>query len=73
MINTFVNQKDRKKMVRNTAILWTKINCPVSMKQLTAMVRDKALLIANAMSKGDKKMKEEVILATAINHAKNKP
>ncbi len=50
---------------------WTKSNYPDSMKKLSPLVRTKAIQIANAMLKANKKMKEGVLIATAIKNAKN--
>jgi uncharacterized protein YdaT len=49
---------------------WTKTNYPNSMKNLPVAVRTKAIAIANAMLKGNKKMKEGIIIATATKNAK---
>ena len=49
---------------------WTKSNYPASMKKLPVAVRTKAISIANAMLKANKKMKEGVIIATATKKAK---
>ena len=50
---------------------WTKTNYPDSMKKLTVRVRNKAIEIANAILKEDKKMNEGVLIATAIKRAKD--
>lgn len=50
---------------------WTKINYPASMKKLSAAVRTKAIEIANAMLRENKKLIEGIIIATAIKHAKD--
>ena len=49
---------------------WTNINYPASMKKLPVKVRNKAIKIANAMLKEKVKMKEGMLIATAIKHAK---
>ncbi len=49
---------------------WTQIKYPLSMKKLPLAVRKKAIEIANALLKKDKKMKEGVVIATAIKNAK---
>ena len=49
---------------------WTQINYPLSMKKLPLAVRKKAIEIANALLKKDKKMKEGVVISTAIKNAK---
>src|SRR5947207_2889887 len=52
---------------------WTKTNYPDSMKKLPSGIRNKAIEIANAMLNENKNMKEGIIIATAIKHAKGVP
>jgi len=48
---------------------WNEYNYPVSMKNLPAEIRSKAIEIANALlEKGN--MSEGIVIATAIKHAK---
>src|SRR4051812_40818650 len=49
---------------------WTKTNYPDSMKKLPVATRNKAIAIANAILKENKKMAEGKLIATAISHAK---
>jgi len=49
---------------------WTKTKYPVSMKNLPAAIRNKAIEIANAIIAGKKKAEEDKIIATAIRKAK---
>lgn len=49
---------------------WTKTNCPNSMKNLPAAVRNKAIEIANALLK-ERHMDEGIAIATAISRAKD--
>jgi len=49
---------------------WTKTNYPDSMKNLPAVVREKAIEIANALFH-EKKMEEGILIATAISRAKD--
>ncbi len=48
---------------------WTESNYPVSMKNLPAEVRRKAIEIANALFE-QRKMEEGLVIATAIKRAK---
>lgn len=48
---------------------WTSHNYPVSMKNLSEPVRNKAIEIANALLE-EKGMQEGIAIATAINCAK---
>ncbi len=50
---------------------WTQTKYPASMKNLPVAVRKKAIQIANAILKEDKKMKEGVVIATAIKNAES--
>jgi uncharacterized protein YdaT len=52
------------------AMPWTKKDYPVSMKNLPAAVRDKAIEIANALLE-EKRMDEGIVIATAISRAKD--
>ncbi len=49
---------------------WTQINYPITLKKLPLAVRKKAIEIANALLKKDKKMKESAVISTAITTAK---
>ena len=49
---------------------WTKNNFPEAMNKLSVAMRTKAIEIANAMLKEKVKMKEEVLIATAIKRAR---
>jgi uncharacterized protein YdaT len=49
---------------------WTRNNYPVSMKNLPAAVRNKAIEIANALL-DEKHMDEGIVIATAISRAKD--
>jgi len=49
---------------------WTKKQYPVSMKNLPAAVRNKAIEIANALLE-EKKMDEGIAIATAVSRAKD--
>jgi uncharacterized protein YdaT len=49
---------------------WTKEKYPVSMKNLPAAVRNKAIEIANALLE-EKNMDEGIVIATAISRAKD--
>lgn len=48
---------------------WDEYNYPVSMKNLPADIRNKAVEIANALL-AEREMDEGIIIATAIKHAK---
>lgn len=49
---------------------WTKKDYPVSMKNLPATVRNKAIEIANALLE-ERNMEEGIVIATAISRAKD--
>ncbi len=49
---------------------WTKTNYPSLMKNLQVGIRTKAIEIANAMLKQNKKMNEGILIATSIKSAK---
>ncbi len=49
---------------------WTKTDYPVSMKNLPAAVRNKAIEIANALLK-ETEMEEGIAIATAVSRAKD--